>query len=133
MIALSITSGTATYSVTDSGTTGYVLEAWNPGLVSRDNTYATSRWIDGGALTSSRKDILTMEGSIQSWGTSTTDAVAKANTLGSALGAFSYTITESGAGAATYTCMPADYRIEYNPAKLRGFLAVITVSIPRQP
>jgi len=134
MIALTITAGTGTISVTDSGTTGYVLESWNPGSVNRDNSYATSRWLDGASLTSSRTEITTLAASIQVWGTALADTLTKVATIGSALGQFSYTVTESHTGgSAVYTCMPADYSIEYNPTTLRSNMAVINAVIPRQP
>ena len=135
MISLSISNGTATpLTITDTGTTGYVLVALNPGGMLRDNAVATSRWLDGGALVSTRDEMATMEATIQTWGSSVSDVMTKVATLGSALGQWSYTVTASySGGSAVYTAMPANYAVSYDPDFLRNNVALVTASIPRQP
>lgn len=135
MISLTLSNGTATpITVTDQGKTGYVLVALNPGQTIRDNTYATSRWLDGAALTSTRDEMAALDAVIQCWGTSLADSLTKADTLGSALGQYTYTVTAAyTGGSAVYTACPASYSVSYDPNYLRNFLTVVTASIPRQP
>ena len=135
MISLTVTTGTAsTLSITDSGQSGYVLAAMNPGQTIRDNTYATSRWVDGAALTSTRDEMTALDVVVQTWGTSLADVMSKVTTLGSALGQYAYTVTAAwSGGSAVYTAMPASYSVSYDPNYLRNYLTVVTASIPRQP
>jgi hypothetical protein len=135
MISLTLSNGTATpITITDTGQSGYVLVALNPGQTIRDNTYATSRWVDGGALVSTRDEMTTLDAVIQTWGTSISDVMTKVTTLGSALGQYTYTVTAAyTGGSAVYTACPASYSISYDPNYLRNFLTVVTTSIPRQP
>ena len=135
MISLSLSNGTATaISITDQGSSGYVLVAMNPGQVSRDNTYAESRWLDGGALVSTRDGLGSLDVVVQVWGTSLADTLTKVATLGSALGQYTYTVTASySGGSAVYTAMPASYSVSYDPNYLRNHMPVLTASIPRQP
>lgn len=135
MIALSISNGTATaISVADSGHSGYVLASWQPGRVERENQVAVSRFVDGGALTATRSAITTIDASIYAYGTSYAHLMGMIDTLGSALGQFGYTITETySGGSAVHTCLPGNYAVDYNPSLLRANMAVIAVSIPRQP
>ena len=135
MISLTLSNGTATAITIDpQGKSGYVLASMNPGQTIRDNTYATSRWVDGAALTSTREDVTALDVVVQAWGTSLADMMTKVDTLGSALGQYAYTVTAAwSGGSAVYTAMPASYSVSYDPNYLRNFLTVVTASIPRQP
>ena len=135
MISLTLSNGTATpITINDQGKTGYVLVSLDPGQTIRDNTYAESRWLSGGALTSTREDMTALSAVIQTWGTSLADTLTKVDTLGSALGQYSYTVTATyTGGSAVYTACPASYSVSYDPNYLRNFLTVVTTSIPRQP
>lgn len=135
MISLTLSNGTATpITITDSGATGYVLVSMNPGQTIRDNTYATSRWVDGAALTSTRDEMTALDVVVQVWGSSLADSITKTDTLGSALGQYDYTVTAAySGGSAVYTAVPASYSVSYDPNYLRNFLTVVTASIPRQP
>jgi hypothetical protein len=102
--------------------------------VSRDNTYAESRWLDGAALVSTRDALGSLDAVIQVWGTALSDVMTKVTTLGSALGQYTYTVTAVYAGgSAVYTACPASYSVSYDPNYFRNFLTVVTASIPRQP
>ena len=135
MISLTLSNGTATpITITDSGSSGYVLVSLDPGQTIRDNTYAESRWLSGAALTSTREDMTALSAVIQTWGTSLADTLTKVDTLGSALGQYAYTVTATyTGGSAVYTACPASYSVSYDPNYLRNFLTVVTTSIPRQP
>jgi hypothetical protein len=135
VISLTLTAGTATpLTINDSGRSGYVLTALNPGRIDRDNTYAESRWMDGAALVSSRTTLTALDVGVQVWGTSLADLFSKVTTFGSVVGNDAYTVTAAYSGGSTvYTAMPASYSVEYDPSLLRNFMAVITASIPRQP
>jgi hypothetical protein len=135
VITLTLSNGTATpITITDSGASGYVLVSVSPGGAVRDNTYATSRWLDGAALTSTRDEMTSVDAVIQTWGTSLADSITKVATLGSALGQYTYTVTAAYAGgSAVYTACPASYSVTYDPNYMRNFLTVVTASIPRQP
>lgn len=134
MISLTLSIGTATMTIDDNGRSSYVLVSLNPGGVAYDNTYATSRWVNGAALVSSRKEMVAVDAVIQTWGTSLADVMTKVDTLGSALGQYSYTVSAVMAGTtAAYSASPASYSVSYDPNYLRNFLTVVTTSIPRQP
>ena len=135
MIALTLSNGTATpITISSQGKTGYVLVAMSPGQTIRDNTFAESRWLDGGALVSTRDDMTSIDAVVQVWGTTLADSMTKTDTLGSALGQWSYTVTAAyTGGSAVYTASPASYSVSYDPDYLRNYLTVVTASIPRQP
>lgn len=134
MIGLTFAGTNGTVTATDTGQSGYVLMSIDPGVVSRDNTYAESRWLDGAALTSSRTGLRTVSASLQVWGTTIADAQTKVATLGSVVDAFSYTVTAVYAGgSAVYTAMPASYSVSWDRDFLRNNMAVMTLSIPVQP
>lgn len=138
MISLTIdrtSLGLLPYTITDTGTSGPVLVAFQPGAIQRENAIATSRWIDGGALVSTRTEMTALSLTVRLWSTSYAQLRTDADTLGDALGQYSYTITETPTtGAArVYTCMPASWQMEMNPADLQKFTALFTASVPRQP
>lgn len=130
--ALPLTIGTArtagSYQLTANG--------WNPGRVQRDNSIAQSRWLSGGALVSTRDEIVTLELTVRIWGSSVANMRSMVDDLGDALGQWSYTITETITGSLTpnvYACMPASWAIESDPNQWRQFTTLFTASIPRQP
>jgi hypothetical protein len=123
-------------TISDTGTGTYVLSAFTPGAKARDNTIATSRWLDGGQLVSTRVDILTMDMVVRINAASVSALKTAADALDAALGQFDYTITETIAGALTptvYTCMPASTSWPYDPVAFRAGTSLFTASIPRQP
>lgn len=135
MISLTIAGTNGTVTATDSGQSGYVLLSVDPGVVSRENAYATSRWLDGGYLVSSRTDLRSITATMQVWGTALSDTQTKVATLGSAIDAFTYTATVaySAGGSAVYTAMPGSYVIGWDRDLLRRNVALVTVNIPVQP
>jgi len=123
-------------TVNDTGTGTYVLSAFAPGTKARDNAVATSRWIDGGQLVSSRVDVLTMDLVVRINAASVAALKTAADELDAALGQFDYTITEAVTGALTstvYTCLPASTSFPYDPIGFRAGTSLFTASIPRQP
>ena len=141
MITLTITRDNLTVpalplTLNDTGTGTYVVQSFAPGAKARDNAYATSRWLDGGALTSTRVDIMTMDLVVQVRAASTQAIIDAAEVLDEALGQYAYTITQQVTGAITstqYACMPASTSFPYDPVMFRAGLGVFTASIPRQP
>jgi len=141
MITLSIdrsSLGLLPLSVGTARTAGtYQLSAngWNPGRVQRDNAIATSRWLSGGRLVSTRNEIISLELTVRVWGSSVANMRTMVDDLGNALGQFSYTVTETVTGALTtnvYTCMPASWSVESDPNQWRQFTTLFTASIPRE-
>ena len=114
-------------------------EDFSPGGVRWQRALASSRFVDGGALTAVRRDMTQIGGTIRAVGTTPTTLQANESVLLAALAQFSYTVTwqEVGATTATYTwtAMPADVEprggfVDY----LRGmFVQEFAVTIPRQP
>lgn len=135
MISLTIAGTNGTVSMTDTGTSGYVLLTLDPGSNERDNAYARSRWLDGAQLVSSRTELNSISAAVQVWGTAIMDVQTKIATLGSAIDAFGYTVTASytGGGSTVYTAMPASYDVAYDPVLLSQNMAVVTLNIPVQP
>ena len=138
MISLTVdrtSLGLLPYTITDTGTSGPVLVAFQPGAISRENVVATSRWVDGGALVSTRTEMTSMDLVVRLYSTSYAQLRTDAETLGDALGQYGYTITETPTtgSARTYTCLPASWQMEMSPPELRRFTALFTASIPRQP
>lgn len=123
-------------TITDSGTGTYVLVSYAPGAKQRDNAIAKSRWLPGGALVSTKTDILTMDLVVRINAASVPALLAAAATLDEALDQFGFTITEQVAGAltsTTYTCLPANTSFPYDPILFRAGMGLFTASIPRQP
>ena len=134
MLSLTIAGSNGTVTATDTGQSGYVLLSVDPGTVSRENAYATSRWLDGGYLVSSRTDLRVLSATLQVWGTTLADVQSKVTTLGSAVDAFTYTTTVSySGGSAVYTSMPASYGVTWDRDYLRHNAAIVTLTIPVQP
>jgi len=143
MITLTISRtslGLLPLTIANSGRTAgtYVLTAggWNPGAVERENSYARSRWLPGAQLVSTRDELMALSLTVRLWSDSVPNLRTMADTLGEALGQFSYTITENVTGALTpriYDCMPASYSIDSDPVQWRQFTTTLTASIPRQP
>lgn len=135
MIALTIAGTNGTVTAADTGTSGYVIAALDPGSNERDNVYARSRWVDGAYLTSTRTELNSITVAMQVWGSSLSDLQTKINTLGSVVNAWGYTVTAAytGGGSTVYTAMPASYDVAYEPSMLRTNMAVVTLNIPVQP
>lgn len=139
MITLTIdrsSLGLLPLTINDTGTGTYVLQALNPGTRVRDNAVATSRWLDGGQLVSSRVDLVTLDLVVRINAASVPAVLTAADDLDAALGQFGYTITQAVSGAittTTYTCMPASTSFAYDPVQLRANTSVFSASIPRQP
>lgn len=135
MITLTIAGTNGTVTATDSGQSGYVLASYDIGGLERQNAYATSRWIDGAYLTSSRTEVNTLAAVVQVWGTAISDVQTKIATLGSAVNAFGYTVTAaySTGGSTVYTAMPASVAVSFDRDWVRHNAAIVTLSIPVQP
>lgn len=120
--------------ITSDGSSGAELVDWAPGARQVDNTYAESRWRDGGKLTSSRARIATMTLVVRFEEATPADAIAAAEALVEALDQWGYVITENtGASEIDYSCMPATTQIGRDPVMLDEGIVVVTCSIPRQP
>lgn len=142
MITLSISRdslGLLPLSLPDTlaiGTSGLALVTFNPGQSQADNAIATSRWLSGGSLTSTRREIITLEMSVRVVGSSLSDLDTRCNDLFDALGQFGYTISKAVTGGTTpvvYTCLPANFGRTYNPDLMRHNMDIVTASLPRQP
>lgn len=140
MISLTIDRSTAStpmmpLTITDTGTSGFVLAALDPGSVERDNAYARSRWLDGARLVSTRTELSSLSAVVQVWGSSPSDLQTKIAELGDAVNLFGYTITVtySDGSSTAYTALPASYDVAYDPNLLRSNMAVVSLSIPVQP
>ena len=123
-------------TITDSGTGTYVLVAYAPGAKAKDNAIAKSRWLPGGALVSTKTDILTMDLVVRVNAATVPALITAAEALDEALDQFGYTITEQVSGAltsTTYTCLPANTSFPYDPILFRAGMGLFTASIPRQP
>jgi hypothetical protein len=118
-----------------AGTYQLAANGWNPGRVERDNAIATSRWLSGGKLVSTRTQVISLELTVRVWASSVANMRTMVDDLGDALGQYSYQITETVAGALAtnvYDCMPASYSIESDPNQWRQFTTLFTASIPRE-
>lgn len=117
--------------VTQSGAT---IMDWSPGLVVRDTTIVRSKWADGGIVTHSRDDVVTMTLSLFLRGGSLAASRALAEVWVAALGQFDYTITETlTGGSRAFAAMPASVDISSNPNFWRNGIVPITATIPRNP
>jgi len=136
MIALTIaTSGTA-LTVNDTGRSGYVLESFDPGIVTADVVAAGSRWIDGAAYVSHARGLVTLEMVIQVWAGSYAAARAAATTLGSVSTTAGVTVSEVASGGGTvavYQCLPGAWTVALDPIVAAQGMARVTVQLPRQP
>lgn len=141
MITLSISRTNLTVpdvplTINDSGAGTYVLVALQPGAKARDNAIASSRWIDGGALVSTKVDLLSLDLVVRINAATVPLLLAAADTLDTALAQRSYTITQQVSGAVTattYTCLPASTNFPYDPVQFRAGTGVFTATILRQP
>ena len=142
MISLSIdrsSLGLTPLPLVDSGRTAgtYVVTAdgWAPGAVIAENDYAQSRWLDGGQIVSTRREIVTMSLVVRLWASTLPGLTTMVDTLAAALGQRSYTITETGLATLprTWSCFAASVVPAYDPVQLRQFTTIVTASIPRQP
>jgi hypothetical protein len=137
MISLSIDRGSlglTPLTISDSGSGSLVLVSFSPGARQRDNVIAQSRWLDGGRLTSSRTEVVTLDAAIRINGSTISDIQTKADELDTALTQFGYTLTQTaGSLVTTYTCLPASTALPYDPVLLRAGTSIFTASIPRQP
>ena len=141
MLTLSIdrsTLGLLPLSIVDNlspGTPGIAIMSWNPGQSVADNSIATSRWIDGGALTSRRRDIISMDAVFRVEGSSLANLVTRCDELTAALDQWGYTITETPLGGSplAYTCMPANFGRAYNSELMRHSIDLVNASVPRMP
>lgn len=118
-----------------AGSYQLTANGWNPGRVQRDNAVATSRWLSGGKLVSTRNEIISLELTVRIWGSSVANMRTMIDDLGNALGQFSYQVTETVSGALTtnvYDCMPASWAVESDPNQWRQFTTLFTASIPRE-
>lgn len=131
LLPLSLTAATGR----TAGSYQLAANGWNPGRVQRDNAVATSRWLSGGRLVSTRNEIISMELTVRIWGSSVANMRTMVDDLGNALGQFSYTVAEYIDGALTpniYTCMPASWSMESDPNQWRQYTTLFTASIPRE-
>ena len=118
-----------------TGIPGIVLMTWQPGHSQADNVIATSRWMDGGSLVSTRRDVITLEASFRVEGTSLANLTARIDELTAALDQFSYTVTMTPTAGTpvVFQCMPASFGRVWNADFMRANMDVVTASIPRQP
>lgn len=138
---ISVTVSRAELGLTDlvigdtyPGANGYSVASYTPGAIEQQNVYAKSRWVNGAVLTSTRRDISTIDLSIRVKGSSLSDMAVKVQDLEVAFSQFGY-LTTFWLGMATvqYTCMPANYQIAPTSVEYRHFTTLFTAQIPRQP
>jgi len=137
MLSLSVSRtslGRVPLTAADSTQVGATVMDWSPGLVVRDMTIVKSKWADGGVVTHSRDDIVTMTLSLFLRAGSLTASRLLAEEWAEALGQLDYTITETlTAGARAFAAMPASVDITANPNHWRAGIVSVTASIPRNP
>ena len=113
---------------------GATVMDWSPGLVVRDTTIVKSKWADGGVVTHSRDDVVTMALVLFLRGGSLAASRVLAESWAAALGQFDYTITETlTGGVRAFACMPANVDISASPNQWRAGVVSVTASIPRNP
>lgn len=138
MISLSIdrsSLGITALTISDDGTGTFTLmPGFSAGASVPINVVAESRWQDGGVLTSSRRDLTSLDMTLRINGGGVWSVNAATAELATALDQFSYTVTVNEGGYAwTYQAMPATWRRLYVRDELRRGRDLVTVSIPRQP
>lgn len=117
---------------------GYrVMPGTGPGGTTWAKGYARSPFT-APVLTSAVAETETLRLVVRCIDTTMAGMRTKVATLRTALGQFSYTITETLGGVATaYACDPADSRIgdagSWRVADLRQFAQIVTADVPRNP
>jgi len=121
--------------ITDDGTGVYnLMRDFNAGGVEVDNVIAESRWQDGGQLTSTRRKITEIGGTIRVSAGSVAGTVAAIDTLAEALNQFGFTVVlQQETAVVEYTAMPASWQRAFDPVEMRHGADLVNVSIPRQP
>jgi hypothetical protein len=121
--------------IDDDGTGVYnLMRDFNPGGVEVDNVYAEARWQDGGLLTSSRRTIAEIGGTIRVNAGSLPATVSAIDDLADALNQFGFPVTlEQETVVTEFTCMPATWQRAFDPVQMRHGADYVNVSIPRQP
>lgn len=135
MIALTLSTAGTALTVNDTGRSGYVLESFDPGVVSSDVVAAGSRWIDGAAYVSHTRGLVTLEMTIQVWAGSYAAMRAAATVLGSVVASEGLTITETAGGGTVgvYSCLPGSWALGVDPVVAAQGMSRVTVQVPRQP
>ena len=111
-----------------------ITREFNPGRIDVDNVVAESRWQDGGLLTSSRRKITELTGTIRVSAGSLPGTVTAIDALAAALNQFAYTVTlQQGSVVTEYVCMPASWQRAFDSVQMRAGADLMTVTIPRQP
>lgn len=121
-----------------SSATGYEITAdgYSEGDVTANNVYASSRWVDGAAVTASKLEVANIQMRVKVTGTSATDLMTRIDAIRNALTQFSFSMTVSVNGASrVYACMAASsFSTEpFNPAMIRNNIAYVSAVVPRQP
>lgn len=137
-VSATLSDGTTTISMGDNTSYEITADGYGDGDIVSDNTYATSRWVDGAALISSRWEIASTTLRIRVKGSSTSDLYSKINSLVSLVSSFSYTLAVTVGGATrTYDCLPASVQIgdggAFTSVGARNTQQIVTITIPRQP
>ena len=110
------------------------MPGFNAGASVPVNVIAESRWQDGGVLTSSRRDVTSLDMTLRINGGGLWNVNAYTAELAAALDQFSYTVSVNESGYLwTYSAMPATWRRLYDRDELRRGRDLVVVSIPRQP
>ena len=116
------------------GTSGYVLISIDEGRTIVENTFAESRWIDGAALTSTRRPMTNLELLVRVQGTTVGDMMTNIAALKAAVDQRTYTVTATGTAVDDpWTCSPATVGRAYDRLLMRKGADLLTLSIPRQP
>lgn len=127
--------GASPLTITDNGSGVFTLmPGFSIGGVTPRNVYAESRWQDGAVLTSTSRDLSSIDMTLRINGGSLAGVAFSTNDLSAALGQFSYTVTVNESGViSTYECMPATWRRLFDRDEMRSGRDLVVVSIPRQP
>lgn len=98
------------------------------------NTIAKSRWMSGGVLTATKRDMTAIQFTMRVNGSSLETTQAAIATFAQAVNQFDYTVNVSeGSTITTYQCLPATWKRMFDRNLMRSGRDYVTVSIPRQP
>lgn len=122
-------------TISDDGTGTYTLmPGFDAGTSTPENSIAESRWLDGGVLVASRRNVTQVSMLVRVDGPTANALQSNIAALAQALDQFDYSVRiVEGSTTTTLTCMPATWRRVYNADEMRRGRDLVVVTIPRQP
>ena len=122
---------TDTSGVTDAYS---LMPGYSAGESTPVNTVAKSRWMPGGVLTSTKRDMTELSFIMRVNGGSLEAMQFSIATFAEAVDQFDYTVTVTeGATITVYQCLPATWRRAFDKNLMRLGRDLLQVTIPRQP